>query len=296
MPASTETGISAPDAAVKLLERLAYQINYTVHSHHADAIHDLRVAVRRFQQALGIFKSHFQAREVKKIRRRLKDLMDLSSDVRDWDISAKILTKSGLPGVPPLKAKIAARRKESLGQFVATLRRWTARNTSSKWRAVFSAGTNGADQDAAGRLPKLAKRFLQDGDDAAQKKASAEELHQYRIEAKKLRYTLELFQPVYGAAAKEWLDRLRQVQSLLGDIHDYHMVRLACVDLGGDSELEGWLKKKQRKRTREFRKLWKEGFSDAAARREWVAALRRPERKPMARSVSSARGATALSA
>ena len=296
MPASTETGFPAPDAAVKLLERLAYQINHTVHSHHAEPIHDLRVAVRRFQQALGIFKNHFPAREVKKIKRRLKDLMDLSSDVRDCDIATKILARSGLSGAAPLKTKIAARRKEGLAQLVTALRRWGARNTSSKWRAVLANASNGVDQDAAARLPKSAKQFLTGGDDAAQKKVSAEGLHRYRIEAKKFRYALELFQPALGAAAKEWLNRLKKVQSLLGDIHDYHMVRLTCAELDRDTELEAWLKKRQRRRTREFRKLWQEAFSDSSARRQWVAALRRPERKPMARSIASSRGTAAISA
>jgi CHAD domain-containing protein len=296
MPASTATGIPAPDSAVKLLERLAYQINVTVHSHGPDPIHDLRVAIRRFQQALVIFKDHFPPRDVKKIKRRLKDLMDLSGPVRDCDIAMKELAKSGLPAAAPLKAKVAERRKESLAPLVTALRRWGARNTSSKWRPVLSAGSNGADQDAVARPAKMAKKFLSGGDKAAQKKASAEELHQYRIEAKKFRYTLEIFQPAFGAAAKEWLNRLKKVQTLLGDIHDYQMVRLLAEDLAGNAELESWLKKRQRKRMREFRKLWENEFSVAAARRQWVAALRHPQRKPMARSTGPAHGTAALSA
>jgi CHAD domain-containing protein len=296
MPASTAAGFPSPDSTVKLLERLAYQINATVHSHHAEPIHDLRVATRRFQTALALFKGHFPARELKKIKRRLKDLMDFSSEVRDCDIAAKVLTKSGLPGAAPAKEKLAARRKESLAQLVAALRRWIARNTSQKWRAALAGGMNGSGRDAAARLPKMAKQFLAGGDDAAQKKASADDLHQYRIEAKKFRYALEIFQPAFGAAAKEWLARLKKVQSLLGNVHDYHMMRQMTADLGADAELEAWLKKRQRKKTREFRQLWQEEFTGAAARRQWVVALRRPARKPMARSAGSTRGAATLSA
>jgi CHAD domain-containing protein len=293
MPASTAMGFPAPDSAVKLLERLAYQVNVTIHSHHAEPIHDLRVATRRFQTALALFKGHFPARDLKKIKRRLKDLMDLSSEVRDFDIATKVLTKSGLPGAAPVKEKLAEQRKESLSQLVAALRRWASRNSSQKWRAVLAGGVNGNGRDAASRLPKMAKQFLAHGDDAAQKKASADDLHTYRIEAKKFRYALEIFQPAFGAAAKEWLNRLRKVQSLLGNVHDYQMMREVAADLGADAELEAWLKKRQRKKTREFRKLWQDEFSDAAARRQWVAALRRPARKPMARSVGNAHAAAA---
>jgi CHAD domain-containing protein len=296
MAALTATGFPTPDTTIKLLERLAYQINVSVHSHHAEPIHDLRVAIRRFQQALASFKQHFPPREVKKMKRRLKDMMDLSSEVRDCDIAAKLLTKSGLPSATPVKAKLAERRKEGLGRLVADLRRWTARNTSSKWRAALSAGTNGADPKSPARLLKMAKQFLAGGDAASQKKTSAEELHQYRILAKKFRYALELFQPAFGAVAREWLNRLKKVQTLLGDIHDYHTVRLTAAELGADADLQGWLKKKQRKRTQEFRKLWMEMFSDAAARRQWIAALRHRQRKPMSRSAGSTRTAAALSA
>ncbi|PWT90710.1 MAG: hypothetical protein C5B56_04990 [Proteobacteria bacterium] len=296
MPASTAPGFPAPGSAVKLLERLAYQINATFHSHSADAIHDLRVAIRRFQQSLVLFKHHFPSRDVKKIKRRLKDLMELSSDVRDCDIASKLVTKSELPSAAPLKAKIAERRKEGLTTLISALRRWSSRNTSSKWRAVLATGINGVAHDPAAKLPKLAKQFLAGGDDAAGKKISAEELHRYRIEAKKFRYTLEILQPAFGAPAREWLDRLKKVQSLLGDIHDYHAVRLALADLGADAELESWLKKRQRKRTRQFRKEWEDSFSDQAARRQWIAALRHPQRKPMVRSAGSAHGPAALSA
>src|ERR1044071_814991 len=117
----------ASDLSIKLLERLAYQINVTVHSHHPEPIHELRVAVRRFQQALALFKHHFPSRELKKMKRRLKDLMDRSGPIRDCDIATKILTKSQLEGAAPLKASIGERRKEAVGALVAALRRWSVR-------------------------------------------------------------------------------------------------------------------------------------------------------------------------
>jgi CHAD domain-containing protein len=222
--------------------------------------------------------------------------MDLSSDVRDCDIASKLVMKSDLPSATHLKAKLAERRKEGVSTLISALRRWGSGNTSSKWRAVLAAGTNGVGHDAAARLPKMAKQFLAGGDDAVGKKTSAEELHHYRIQAKKFRYTLEIFQPALGAPAREWLNRLKKVQSLLGDIHDYQMVREVVADLGSDAELEAWLKKRQRKRTREFRKEWEASFSDQAARRHWIAALRHPQRKPVARSAGSTHGPAALTA
>ena len=46
------------------------------------------------------------------------------------------------------------------------------------------------------------------------------ELHDMRIAAKRLRYTLELFAPQFGDAGKRQIDRVKQVQEALGVLHD----------------------------------------------------------------------------
>src|SRR5262252_3651722 len=104
----------ASEFAIRLLERLAYQVNHAVHSSDADSIHDLRVATRRFAQSLSLFKGAFPTKEVKKIRRRLSELMDLTNAPRDCDIALKLVPKSELPGAQTLEPAIRARRKETL--------------------------------------------------------------------------------------------------------------------------------------------------------------------------------------
>jgi CHAD domain-containing protein len=46
------------------------------------------------------------------------------------------------------------------------------------------------------------------------------ELHAMRITAKRLRYTLEVFAPIYPGEMKSALQAVRKVQESLGDIHD----------------------------------------------------------------------------
>lgn len=46
------------------------------------------------------------------------------------------------------------------------------------------------------------------------------ELHQMRIAAKRLRYTMELFAPFYGAEFEKAIDRIKAIQEHLGHIHD----------------------------------------------------------------------------
>jgi hypothetical protein len=46
------------------------------------------------------------------------------------------------------------------------------------------------------------------------------QLHQMRIAAKKLRYTMEVFAPFYGAEFAAALSRVKAIQEQLGSIHD----------------------------------------------------------------------------
>ncbi len=50
--------------------------------------------------------------------------------------------------------------------------------------------------------------------------AWSHELHDMRIAAKRLRYTLELFAPQFGESGKLQTDRIKQVQEALGVLHD----------------------------------------------------------------------------
>jgi CHAD domain-containing protein len=50
------------------------------------------------------------------------------------------------------------------------------------------------------------------------------ELHQMRIGAKRLRYTLELFAPALGGLLPSAIERIKVLQDLLGDIHDLDVV------------------------------------------------------------------------
>jgi CHAD domain-containing protein len=68
---------------------------------------------------------------------------------------------------------------------------------------------------------------------------AVEELHDMRIATKRLRYVLEMSEPVLGAQAKRGAKQAKKLQDLLGEIHDCdehlplveaHMERLRAED------------------------------------------------------------------
>jgi CHAD domain-containing protein len=118
-----------------LLTRLAFQVHRAAKKPGADEIHDLRVSIRRFSQGLCVFNDFFPAWEVKKVRKRLKRMMHLTSEIRDRDITLEFLAE----------VKNSTHRKQFERErlthqrdFSEMVRRWSARDFSAKWRNGLS--------------------------------------------------------------------------------------------------------------------------------------------------------------
>ena len=121
----------------RLLTDLAFEAHRATKSSDADAIHDLRVAVRRFDEALRLFPDFFQHREIKKIRKRLNRMMDLTSEIRNRDIALRYLGKEKIKD-PVLRESLQRDRRIQEREFARMIRRWTSRDFSAKWRTGLS--------------------------------------------------------------------------------------------------------------------------------------------------------------
>lgn len=294
----------AREQADKLLGRLAFQIGRAIKSRKPDTIHDLRVSIRRFEQALRIFKPCFRGKEVRKIRRELKQIMYLAGQVRNHDLATKVLTNRKRFEGTALQQKIQIRRREVERSLVTLLKSWLDRKSSLKWRAALERAAAATRDDfskapivqtARQTLPGMLEDFFERGDAAAGAKASPRDLHRFRLASKKFRYTLELFTPVYGLSLNPRLDGLRRIQTLLGDINDFETLRNLLRPYEGAEALMGWLKKRQRKRFTEFAEYWSTNFAASEDRQSWIESLKvlaagpSSTKKPAARSVPESR-------
>jgi CHAD domain-containing protein len=284
--------LAAEEQIRRLIERLAYQANRTAKSPSPEAVHDLRVAIRRAEQALITFKPLLLRKPVKRIRRQLKAVLSTAGGVRDCDIALAILLKIKLPEADELRRVIRVRRKTAEKGLLARLKRLSLRRRISNWFADLklhetqAGSATGTPPVAASVLPRLAQRFLEAGEAAASHNSS-EKLHDFRIRAKKLRYTLELFVPVYGPPVEEWIGKIKSVQSILGAMNDYRSVLALAAEFGCGKKLKTSLKRKERRKIREFREVWAGQFPGSIAV-EWKRIVRagrqapRIARKPMA--------------
>jgi CHAD domain-containing protein len=244
----------------RLSRRLGVQIDRALESCDAAAVHQVRVAIRRFMQAVAAWKSCFPAKDLRKTRRRLKKIMSTAGEVRNCDIAHKFLLRWNIAHRERLESKLEARRQDAERVLLARLKGWTNPNLAAQ------GSTSEMAQHA---LDRLARDFLERGNEAALPEASPHAMHRFRIVAKKYRYTLELLEP-----SSPLIERIKRVSALLGDIND-------CVAAAGIvPALASRLKKRQRKKVEAFRQCWAAEF--AAPRRKAAGSAQSSRRRSVA--------------
>ncbi len=96
------------------LERVLEEMERISRSAGEDEVHDLRVSIRRFSQAVRIFEPLLPKRS-KKIVNRVRRLLTAAGSVRDLDVGIERLRKLGVPDEEPLLLSMhETRRRESL--------------------------------------------------------------------------------------------------------------------------------------------------------------------------------------
>jgi CHAD domain-containing protein len=119
------------------LGNLTFQARRTANVRDAESIHDLRVAIRRFTQSIVVFSSLLPKQEVKRIRKRLRRMMDAAGEVRDRDIALEFLDEAGVAPNDPLRARIVSERAVAEHSLIEKSQRWSTSNLSGKWRAAL---------------------------------------------------------------------------------------------------------------------------------------------------------------
>ena len=118
-----------------LLRRFATQVNRASRSPDPDAVHDLRVSIRRLSRCLRVFARFYPGNNWKKMRRRMKDLLDACGGVRDRDIALGLLAKAGFPATSTVARRLRIDRIQASQDLLVLLRSWKQRGAAAKWRA-----------------------------------------------------------------------------------------------------------------------------------------------------------------
>jgi CHAD domain-containing protein len=139
----------------------------------------------------------------------------------------------------------------------------------------------GAAASAKVVLPAMAADLFAAGREAAQSNSKARKLHDFRLLAKRFRYTVEIFRPLYGPAMEDRLGSLRKLQQYLGKVSDCVATAKLLKATAGKGKKKGQLKmalayirEEEQIRTTNFRKYWAEVFNAPGQEERWIRYLR----------------------
>ena len=250
----------------------------------ADRIHDLRVSIRRLMQELEVFAEWFDAKSVKTVRQHLRKLMNRCAAVRNCDVAVEVLRAAGYAG-PQLLAGLEKERQDAARHLVRKLKHWRSAGLVRKWgrnlRALPAASKESAGGAARRLLPAMAGKLFRAGREAAQPRSTRPRMHQLRLKAKEVRYTLELFEPVFvrtpaGSATQPIMESLKGLQEKLGAIND---CEATLEMIRRDRSAAASVRRLAREREAEFRTYWKKHFGPRE-RVRWKAVLSAADGKP----------------
>ncbi len=223
-----------------------------------EAVHQMRVSMRRLRSALGLFNRFFPCSDFDALRAESRRIGAILGEARDWDVFVEIIRSGPLarfgdtPGFHKLLNAAQARADAGhtavslmandrvMTRFALSLERFVARRG---WR-------NGVPEDhllwlaepvegiAAKSLDRLHRKLRKRGRHFGS--LTPEARHALRIALKHMRYATQFFGHLFhpSSAAERYGRRAAAVQDLLGQVNDARVaLRLTKeLDFGADAE------------------------------------------------------------
>jgi len=220
-------------------KRLAGELDGVRKSEDIECVHRARVASRRLRSVLRMFRDCFDTKQVKRWRKRIRRVTDELGDARDKDVQIgflcdtlhRLTEKTAYGGIARLMVRLQRQRERLqvkvvravdrldrsgiLGQMLAAAKRLVAAAKAGRTSVQSSCTFSQTEQQILQRLNELMSY-----QDSLTDPRARQRHHAMRIAAKRLRYTVEIARPVYPGRLKSTLAAVKNLQGMLGEIHD----------------------------------------------------------------------------
>lgn len=191
-----------------------------------EAIHDLRVAIRRLRTLLKMSRKLFGRWHTDVVRGAFAEIMRATGDLRDEEVLEETLEgvaeEAGEPELEAWLKERRAREEELRREVVARIQRGDLDRARLMLKALLvfpvEPERNAALTRFARRTVERARRDVEDKRDADVADVTA--MHELRIAYKVLRYSIELLADALPIDARAQLEPATVFQRRLGDLHD----------------------------------------------------------------------------
>jgi CHAD domain-containing protein len=112
-----------------LMDDLRAALKLAAEAPDEEAVHKLRVAIRRFQQALRLFGQYLKPGGVEKIKAKLRVIMQIAGELRNRDIAIGLTTEAGGNAIA-----LADQRAEYDQHLATAVRPLVDPTLARKWR------------------------------------------------------------------------------------------------------------------------------------------------------------------
>ena len=202
-----------------------------------ETIHQIRVASRRLRNGLACFVDCLPKKKAKVWQSDIKKITWAMGNARDLDIQIELIDQlyeddldpKYKPGYRRLLLRLKQKRSKAQAKVNKTITKLNKDDTLSGLRTQFEKTSNSSKntylftpslyQRAFSTINENLKDFLSYEKYIADPK-NVKELHAMRIAGKHLRYTIEIFAPLYNQALFPYIQSMKDIQDQLGEIHD----------------------------------------------------------------------------
>jgi CHAD domain-containing protein len=242
-----DASMSLPDLARATCRQwLATLIEYAPATRRGDdieALHEMRVAARRLEAAIELFKDHLPAWAFES-RAALRSITRALGATRDLDVQLEFVHRcmaeasaDERPLLEPLESRLQAHRTRAQIRMQEVLDAPGTEEWLAHWFEFLTAGhepSRAPEESVADFALAAIRRRYKRVRKAAERLSTAsraEQLHEVRSRVKRLRYALDTFAPICGKACVEFLRALVRLQDVLGEYQDAHVrtARLAAL-------------------------------------------------------------------
>ena len=250
-PAAASEGPSAQQLALTQLRQ--HLTDWMRHEPGARAgsdpeeLHQLRVAVRRIEATLGLFRHQLPSGLVN-ARKTAKGVLRALGAARDFDVQLTELRQycKRLPALErsaaaPLEARLEAERARARTLMLGMLDSEATRH----WLEVLNLASADLSAASAPQAPRAATvmpervrarfRKLRKAVRQLDTHSSMDAYHLVRRRAKQLRYSIECGAGLFGKPAESMLRALRRLQDGLGAQQDAHMTKSRLAVLAAEA-------------------------------------------------------------
>jgi CHAD domain-containing protein len=228
------------------MERVLKELDSVRKAPEPDAVHDLRVAIRRCRSVAAVMAEVDPDSAWPDMRKLGKKLFRQLGELRDTQVLEEWAKKLGAEADPVrerLLAAFAEREKENQAAALKAAGKFDEKSWKKLERRLQQRSRMvPADGLAAQCLTLERLEAAKELHARALRAEKPEAWHELRMGVKRFRYTVESLLP---GRYEEWGDNLKRIQDLLGEVHDLDVLSATITETAADLEEArlGWVER-----------------------------------------------------